>query len=173
MGSSWTVCCGWILNGDQRPGVGTDLRCRAHRDRHRVPSLAATRSGGDRSVFVANLGRLPQFQELPADAGVELIAVPVSPENVIRSIPAWCGAAYQRFDLAQSVRNLPTPRGGRRFTQPGAQDGGGRERLKSVRSTQAARRQVSYRPPRTAVPTTRRPSNDSTFRGFGELPSSD
>lgn len=65
---------------------------------------------------------------------------PVSPENVIRSIPAWRGVACQRSDLAQSVRNLPTPRGGRRFTQPGAQDSGGRERLKSARSAQAARR---------------------------------
>ncbi len=67
---------------------------------------------------------------------------PVPPENLIRSIPAWRGAACQRSDLAQSIRNLPTPRGGRRFTQPSAQDSGGRERLKSARCTQAARRYV-------------------------------
>ena len=74
------------------------------------------------------------------DELVELLRFLVSPENVIRSIPAWRGVACQRSDLAQSVRNLPTPRGGRRFTQPGAQDSGGRERLKSARSAQAARR---------------------------------
>ncbi len=75
--------------------------------------------------------------------------LPVPPENVIGSIPAWRRAVCQQSDLTQSVRNLPTPRGERRFTQPGAQDSGGRERLKSARSTQAARRYVWCRPPLT------------------------
>ncbi len=50
------------------------------------------------------------------DSGRGLRERPVSPENVIRSIPLWLGATCQRSDLAQRVRNLPTPRGDRLTT---------------------------------------------------------